>query len=163
MNYHWLRVRVVIMWHLCEYGVETNKVWGFIAGFFQFILHHDADAVHRRTLQNLYVTLLKRVDWYGLSGFEYLAVVLLCIQNVMYACLPAKRAAHLNPQPCGKPLIPGLGQRCSSTRATQHACQIYKNNFSKFIWILSKLPCIFQVFGNLSKYIRMQHLITRKR
>ena len=38
--------------------------------FHQFIQHHDADAVHRRTLRNPDVTLLKQAGCYGLLGFE---------------------------------------------------------------------------------------------
>ena len=90
---------------LCDHGVEASKDWvlSHISSIFQ---HHDADAVHRRTLRSPDVTLLTQAGWYGLSGFEVPVAGQLRVQNLTYACLFAKCTActiHFTPQPCEKP------------------------------------------------------------
>ena len=48
---------------------QSKQRLGFCHTFHQFIQHHDADALHRRTLRNPDVTLLIQAGWYGLLGF----------------------------------------------------------------------------------------------
>ena len=77
----------VIMWLLCDHGVEASKAWVFVAHFIHLF---NADAVHRRTLRSPDVTLLTQAGWYGLSGFEFPVAGHSCVQNVTQACLFAK-------------------------------------------------------------------------
>ena len=51
----------------------------FCRTFHPFIQHHDADAVHRRTLRSPDVTLLTQAGWYGLSGLEFPVAGQLCV------------------------------------------------------------------------------------
>ena len=48
----------------------------------------------------------------------------------MHACL--QNLQHIQSRSYVENL-PGLGQQCSSTRTIQHAFQIYKTNFSKYM------------------------------
>ena len=50
---------------------RSKQRFSFCRTFHQFIEHHDADTVHRRTLLNPDVPFLKQADWYGLLGFEF--------------------------------------------------------------------------------------------
>ena len=88
---------------------RSKQRLSFCRTFHPFIQHHDADAVHRRTLRSPDVTILTLAGWYGLSGFEFP----MC--SKCHACMPVCKtcnpcATHLTPQPCGK--LPGLGQQC---------------------------------------------------
>ena len=71
-------------WHRSKHRLS------FCRTFHRFLQHHDADAVHRRTLWSPDVTLLTQAGWYGLSGFEFPVAGQLCVQNVTHACLFAK-------------------------------------------------------------------------
>ena len=71
---------------------RSRQRLSFCRTFHPFIQHHDADAVHRRTLRSPDVTVITQAGWYGLSGFEFPVVGQLCVQNVTHACLFAKCA-----------------------------------------------------------------------
>ena len=67
---------------------RSKERLSFCRTFHPFLQHHDADAVHRRTLWSPDVTLLTQAGWYGLSGFEFPVAGQLCVQmSRMHACL----------------------------------------------------------------------------
>ena len=73
---------------------------------------------------------------------------LACLQNVQHT---------LSPSPVEN--LPGLGQQYSLTKMTQHAIQIYKNDFSKYLnfklsamYYLNIWKCI-KVFQNATLLI----------
>ena len=57
--------------HLKKKSWTVTGSLSFCRTFHPFIQHHDADALHRRTLWNPDVTLLKQAGWYWLLGFEF--------------------------------------------------------------------------------------------
>ena len=102
----------VIMWHLCQHGVEESKDWVSVAHF-----NHLFNTPMPRTVADVPrspgVTLLKQAGIHGLWGFEFAVVGQLFTQNWCHACMPVYKCTypcttHSKPQASGKP------NRCGS-------------------------------------------------
>ena len=121
-------VTFVWSWRRSKQGLS------FCRTFHPFIQHHDADALHRRTLRSPDVTLLTQAGWYGLSGFEFPVAGQLCVQNVSHACLFAKCTIHLTPQHIG------LLTPCGSALAQVMACCLTaRSHYLNQCWLIITL------------------------
>ena len=83
----------VIMWHLCQHGVEASKDWVSVAHFnhlFNTPMPHIVTDVPRSPD----VTLLKQAGWYPWAVRLWICVGQLCTQNVTHACLFTNVRTH---------------------------------------------------------------------
>ena len=120
---------------------RSKQRLSFWRTFHPFIQHHNADAVHRRTLRSPDVTLRTQAGWYGLSGFEFPVAGQLCVQNVTHAF---ENACLQNVQPLystfNAPALWKTSQVWVSGAARQERFSIFFN-FTKItlenIWILN--------------------------
>ena len=124
----------VIMWHLCQHGVEASEDWVSVAHSIiystprcraQWQAYHEAPTSH---------VLNRQVGIHGLSGFEFAVVGQLCTQNVTHTCLFTNVRTHAQHIQSPRPVenLTGVGQ-CSKTGRTRHAFQFYKNSSSKYL------------------------------
>ena len=125
----WTVTRVIV-WLLCEYGSKQAKI-KFCRTFYPFMQHHDADAVHRRTLRSPMSHFLNRRVGMGFQALNFRSRANYAFKiSRIHACL--QTVQHIqSPSPVEN--LPGLGQQCSLTRTTHHIFQVYKNNISKYM------------------------------
>ena len=102
----------VIMWHLCQHGIEASKDWVSVAHF-----NHLFNTPMPRTVTDVprspYVTLLKQAGWYPWAVRLWICGRGPIVYSKCHACMPVYKCTypcttHSKPQSTGKP------NRCGS-------------------------------------------------